>query len=284
MGLIELFNDAILESVDDKDNFNEIGPNTHKYYLPNDYAIKIKRIFDEHHWDSKELTPKNDEHLPFCSVASSARLAFVDVSRRGDYEGVEFEEKMFNDFCTIAPTKMDIIIHKVCYECKCQEIVDGEKETLRVSYLNHKKSLLFKELNIKKGSVDIKTAYKKDGSVDYQYLSFSCKNLNINIDKTYSDLHFNLKQMICHLIAMANSKKGYHTLQYIIYIPKLEIINQSNEFMKIYSELIKEIDEIFKPESEIMLFAHRHAINVPRPLYKTVNDFRIISNFEEIYR
>ena len=244
----------------------------------------IVPIFDEHGWDSKELSPKNNKNLPFCSAASSARLAFADISRRGDYKGVSFEEKLYNDFCTIAPTKMDVIINSICYECKCQEIVEGEGEVLRVSYLYHKKSRLFKEFNADKGYISIGEKRTKKGKLKYRYLVFSCRNLNIDIDKNYDELHFNLKQMICHLIAMANSEKVYDTLQYVIYVPKLHIIDKTPEIKQMYSELVNEVDKIFDGKTEVSMFAKRHGIELPKPIYKTIDDFQIVESFEEIYR
>ena len=292
--ILSRFIELVKLCVDDK-SYNDFDTSrgTRTYY-PNSYAGYAKSAFDAHindGWgDSKELEkPKRGEHLSFCSVASSARLCFLDFYEKQRIGHLKLETPMPNDFCPQFPTKMDAIVLDICYECKCQEVVDGEKELLSISYQASKESILFKEFHIKDdGEYEIiKRKTKDEETGEYKekdFLDFSCKDLNIDIDKQYYQLHINLKQMICHLIAMANSKLEHKpsVLQYVIYIPQLKLIDENKEIKQVYKELIDEFEKILDPQTKIQKFASLHGITIKEPVYKTVEDFNQVFDFKNI--
>ena len=90
--------------------------------------------------------------------------------------------------CESRPTQMDAVIGDTNYECKCQEIVSKSHTPLRESYLN---SDLFKEFGV------------LDYTVRSGDLVFDVEKLGINMEgkNDYAHLHFDLKQLICHLFA-----------------------------------------------------------------------------------
>ena len=60
-------------------------------------------------------------------------------------ESFEFEKPLYNDVSS-APTKMDAVDGLTFYECKCQEVVNGEHELLRKSYYTKKSSKLLSNI------------------------------------------------------------------------------------------------------------------------------------------
>ena len=298
--LLNLFNDLIYQSLPEEEKAKIPGsPSYHRFYYPNDWEIveRAKTFFDNQpktlfgtyrtENGSKELAPKNGRRLPFCSCASSARLCYLDFVETHDVRGVVLEVPMPNDFCALAPTWMDAVVLPTCYECKCQEIVNGEGETFRKSYWLHKNSKLFQEFGL---SLDkernVKSHFKDNGELDYEWLDFSCADLKIDLPGQYYELHFNLKQLICHLIAMANSafSPSPSKLQYVIYVPRIDLIDSHLEMKSLYQSLIHEVDRIWAQGSAISSFAKRHGIELPRPVYKTVDSIQEVTDFESKYR
>ena len=206
-----------------------------KYYFENkDYGDALKACFDKKEIDSKEFN--GTPHYPYykiCSVSSSARLCFLYFINKGN---VEFEVQLPNPLGG-NPAQPDAKIGNTYYECKCQEIVDGEKETLLDGYNEF--------LNYYFGITKL-------GNL---------KDMGVNYDKDYDKTHFNVKQLFTHLIAIAENNKDTKeeiTLQYIFFTPKEEL--QSESTKRVYKELKEEIAAIW--ESDMMKNFYKKCPNI----------------------
>ena len=253
--LMQEFNVAVSNSVVYKKNLTNIGD--FKFYYSAEYGEKIVSFLKHNRVDSKE-TDKGS----LMSASSSARLCtnyFYDDVKK---ESFEFEKPLYNDVSS-APTKMDAVDGLTFYECKCQEIVNGEHELLRKSYYTKKSSKLFKDFSI--SNIKIRPHFNKYGKQDFEYLEFNLIDLGINYHGKYHDINFNVKQLICHLIAIANqtSDEEQKNLVYLIFRPKKEIINQSESLKDLYKKLDEQFDAILKSEKiQAFISPKRHNINL----------------------
>lgn len=274
---LDYFDNLILDSVDYKGHRCKRFPN-HLYYA-DEYADAIKDYFDNA--DPKIIsfeTNLSEEYnnIPICAFASSGRLCYLDFRNRlkeNKVGRIIFEMPLHNDHTkSTRPTKMDAVDldNNVYYECKCQEIRGKNKDGLRVSYRGCSK--LFNKIGIEHYEEDT-----PDG-----YLSFRMSELGIilNDDPLYTNLHFDVKQLICHIIALANKKDGKKkTLQYVIYKPKQESIDENRYAKALYQELDTEIEVIFKKGTKIDKFCDDKNINLVKPEYvyiNTIKDFNYL--------
>jgi len=251
LSLMNIFNIAVKDSVQSNKNLKNIG--NHKYYYSKVYDEKIQKYLKEKGVESLE-----SEKGSLRSTSSSARLCtnyFYD-------ENVEFEKPLKNDI--FSTTKMDAVAGNIYYECKCQEIVNGEHEYLRQSYEN-KPSKLFKEFGVK--NIYMSSHFKKDGTEDYKYCEFDLKDIGINLDGKYYEINFNVKQLICHLIAIANNTNDNEEkiLRYIIFVPKAEIIDQNSLLKDLYQTLDSQFKAILNSPN-IKGFIARHNIKIEMKL------------------
>lgn len=236
--LMQEFNKAVFDSVVYKKDLKDIGG--FKFYYSKEYGRKIDYFLSINNVVSKE---KDKGSL--MSASSSARLCtnyfYNDVKK----EGFEFEKPLYNDVSN-TPTKMDAVDNLTFYECKCQEIVNGEHELLRKSYYTKKSSKLFKEFSV--SNLEIKKHFHKDGKLDFEYCDFDLKDIDINYPGKYHDINFNVKQLICHLIAIANEtpKEIQKNLKYLVFIPKREIIENSVALTELYKKLDQQFKAILK--------------------------------------
>lgn len=257
---LDLFIKAIKDDLlDNGEPLGELSKGTRFYYYNNyhgsQYGDNLKQVFEKRGIMSKEFTlmRKNPNHYKICSIASSARLCFLYF--QGD-KNIEFEAHLQNPTGSGNPSQPDAYDkeNNIFYECKCQEIVDGENETLSESYA----PLLKTYFNIDKININIYekniSAYLPDWGIDY----------NEDYDKT----HFNVKQLFTHLLALAkepNIKNGTQ-LQYIFFTPK-------DENLKIYKELKAEIKAIWESEPiRYFLTLMDGKILLPPPKYQSVNE------------
>ena len=225
--LMNLFNRAVYENVQYKNGITDIGD--YKYYYSKEYGKRIGNYLINNNVDSKEI-----EKGSLCSTSSSARLCTNYF-----YEDDVVFEKPIHNGVSNAATKMDAVKEKekIFYECKCQEIVYGEHERFTETY---KKSKLFQEfIDIKK--IEVKPRKNKTG-----LCIFDLKDLGIDYHGKYYDINFNVKQLICHLIAIAHDydDKDRKTLQYIIFRPKTD----NAEILDLYDKLDKQFKAIQNSE------------------------------------
>ena len=218
-----------------------------KYYFKNeDYGDALKAYFDSKPIKSKEFngTPYHSDYYKICSVSSSARLCFLYFVNK---KSVEFEVHLPNPLGG-NPAQPDAKIKNTYYECKCQEIVDGEKETLLKGY-NELLNYYF-------------------GITKLGYL----KDMGVNLDKDYDKTHFNIKQLFTHLIAIAENNKGVKEemiLQYLFFTPKEEL--QSKSTKNVYKELKKEISAIWNSEMIKHFYQKCPKIRLGKPQFEPVN-------------
>ena len=240
--LMQEFNIAIARSVNYKKDLINIGND--KFYYSSQYNQRISDYLKSLGVESKEVDKGS-----LGSASSSARLCtnyFYD-------DEVCFEKKIYNDV-SYTPTRMDAVSDLTFYECKCQEIVYGERELLPMSYLLNASSTLFHEF-------DIKNIKRKDGSGNY--CDFSLRDLGIDLDGQYYEINFNVKQLLCHLIAIANSYSDdkLKTLKYIIFTPSKEIVNHSEALKDLYQRLDQQYQAIIKSRN-IINFINKHNIKI----------------------
>lgn len=235
------------------------------FYYENDYAEPIKKYFKCRNIKSFEALCKKNNLTRICSLASSARLCFIDFMSQKESGEIEFEKSMSNDISSI--TKFDAAVGNVYYECKCQEIINRGYEVLKSSYLN---SALFNEFEVK--DIDVREKrYEKTNKV-ISYLIFSLNSIGIKLDGNYNSTRFSVKQLICHLIALANNNYGVQkTLQYIIYKPSLEYIEDDKKLKKVYETFEKEVAAIWDSKN-IKKFISNHNILLPKPIYKYIDE------------
>lgn len=232
LSLMQEFNIAVSESVQYKNGLKNIG--NYKYYYPKSYGERVKRFLKDLGVDSKE-----DSKNSLSSAASSARLCTNYFYERAIEKKIEFEKPLHNDVW-ITPTKMDAVAGLTFYECKCQEIVYGEHELLPKSYNERQSSELFKEFEI--SNVQL---HENGSSCD-----FSLKDSGINYPGKYYDINFNVKQLICHLIAIAHDydSEEKKTLKYIVFKPKKESISKSVALKDLYDRLDQQFKAIVESQ------------------------------------
>jgi len=266
ISLMNEFNIAVAESVIYKKYLKNIG--NYKYYYSKEYGKRIKEYLKNLGVDSKE-----DSKESLRSTSSSARLC-TNYFYNDD---VEFEKPISNDVSN-AKTKMDAVKGNIFYECKCQEIVNGEHEYLRQSYYTKKTSKLFKEFNIE--NIEIKQHYDAEGNADYKYCDFTLKDIGIDYSGKYYEINFNVKQLICHLIAIAHDYPGQNekVLKYIIFKPKQELIEKSERLKKLYDTLELQFKAIIDSDNiKAYISENNHNIKIEK-----VNVYidKVIEHFE----
>lgn len=266
MDLRSEFDAAIRESLEYTGHLNKNRPDG-KYY-EDAYAQPIRDYFESKKRKSYELNySEKYKCTPICALASSGRLCYLHFRYK---EGAEFETALSNGICASRPTYMDAVIGDTYYECKCQEILYKSHSPLRRSYLE---SELFKKFEV------------KNYTINNENLVFDVRKLNIKMkgDNDYARLHFDLKQLICHLIAIANNNNNTQkVLQYVFFKPNREVIKKYPRVEKLYEELDAEIKAICASDTAISKFAEKHYINIAEPVFielKDVKDFV----YEDLY-
>ena len=272
MDLQEEFDQAIWESLADKDeeHLNRNEERKNKYYA-DEYAEPIKEYFKNHAVESFEVNySKRWKCTPVCAFASSARLCYLYFM---DDDEITFEAPLDNDLpASTIPTKMDAKKGNKNYECKCQEIVGASHTPFSPRYLDSPLfQSFFQNFNDQKGSISKVTkriSDKKTGKTrTVEYLEFDVKELNIKFGKAkdYAHRHFDLKQLICHLIALANNKRADEevVLQYIFFTPNSECIEKYPKIKNLYDKVLEgELDAILAEGTSISQFAKYHKIKI----------------------
>ena len=285
MDLQQEFDLAIKESLFycEEEHFNQ-NRKDGKYY-DDEYAnqIKNREFYKKKRFKSFELNPNpRYKCTPICAFASSARLCYLYL---GEDNSLNYEVPLDNDLrSSSVPTKMDAKKGIINYECKCQEIVDSSHTPFSPQYLDSPLfQSLFEDFNVQKGFISIVTKEipdKKTGKTrTVKYLKFDVKELKIDYGKAkdYAHLHFDLKQLICHLIALANNKDAQEkaVLQYIFFTPNEESINKYSKVKRLYTILEKELNAILSNGTSVSKFAEKHKIEIcyERVELKKVKDF-----------
>ena len=248
------FNFYMKESVNDECKKLIIDIGNYKYYYDNSYSEIISHYFLKRCFVSKELSFKNEsKHIPICSISSSARLCFLYFLEKCKDDNFMLEQSfpiMKKNGSILTYAHPDSIVKNVYYECKAQEIVEGEDERLKKSYLDSAQYFdeLFEDVSVI--------------SINNGYLEFSMHALGVNLNKKYYETKINVKQLICHLLALANktyeSKKEWK-LKYLLFRPSKRY---DKELVDIYNELDNEIDLLFNTPNKITKFCKEHSIEI----------------------
>ena len=280
------FFDALYRSIEPQhvENLKGINDGIKEYYKKQ-YGEVFAEEFRERSISSLELPHKENEKkksdipAPICSLASSGRLAFLHYMN----SGYEFEKSLCNDLPQPSHTKIDVYDERkhsaVYYECKCQEIIGTSHGLLRDTYL---KSDLFLEM-IGNKNPQFPTCQRIIKGKKYYFLQFNLNELGVNIDAQYNKTHFDVKQLICHLIAIAVANdekikkmkeetpnvepKWESELKYVIFKP--DEIYLSDVLKLLYKELEKEIECINKSQ-KITNFCKTHHIRLSAPYYMNI--------------
>lgn len=279
----DIFEKAIWESLDGN---LKVYKREDRYYYKEDYKKYFVKVYDIKH--SKELTfNKKSKTSPICSIASSGRLCALYFHNIKNKKPVSFEEGLCLDI-KYAKAWLDAKEGNTYYECKCQEILGRSHDLLSENYLN---SNLFKDLINGYKEEDIKIIEKLVDGKTKKFIIFDVKLLGIELDAykrtkgNYNNFHFDIKQLICHLIALAKAnqegKKKILQLQYVFFVPKNY---KGGTFKDVYDRLDNEIDKI-KDSKKIKKFCENHNIELfgknGQPIFYEVNNLKSDKAIEE---
>ena len=255
------------------------------YYYENFYAKKIKEYFKKNGVKSLETVySKRTKTTSICSFLSSGRFCYnyfrKFMNESGD-EFIKFEHPLYNDLPSahLYPTKMDAANPNAgnYYECKCDEITASKHDLLSVSY--KEKSKLFQEFGInnikltepkidKNGHEHVHIMFPASELVDFGCLSEEYPKYK---DCLYNELCFDLKQCICHLIALANTE-GPRNLIYIVFVP-----DKNN--LDYYPALMEKEMKCIKNSKKIQNFLKTHNISFSWE-FVSIGDVEDINYFE----
>lgn len=253
--LMEIFNKRMVESISEEyQNRAKDINGKFKFYYDNSYAVKIYSYFVKRGFNSKELWFKNgSKNIPMCSISSSARLCLLYFLKNHKDENFLLEQSYpiyKNDNNTVlTQAHPDAILKNTYYECKAQEVVKGENEKLKASYSNLD---CFKEL------VDVNSIRKVKDELDFDMTS-----LGVNIKKKYYDLKLDVKQLICHLLAIAGETTKTNekwVLKYLIFRPSRRF---DEDVKEIYKELDYEFESILNSNT-IKEFCKKYHISIEK--------------------
>lgn len=270
MSLAKEFALAVRESLQDLDESRLNQQRNDGKYYEDKYAEPIKRYFSECGVSSLETRySARWKCTPVCAIASSARLCFLYFGKNA-----AFEKGLKNDLKPPSTTKMDAAVGESFCECKCQEILSTSHAPLNERYLG---SDLFGKFGVKKYT--LKPMVSTDGETirAWNALQFDVAELGIKYEKPvdYTRLHLDLKQMICHLIAIANECKGKPAvLRYVFFTPNRAQIKKYLKVAALYEELKREWSAVTAPGTAISEFAAEHGIKIAKPEYVEIGSVK----------
>lgn len=227
------------------------------FYYEDAYAIKIKDYFEKRGIKSLETNyNKKSKTTSICSFLSSGRFCY-NYFRSKEIKTIEFETPIYNDLPTAKqfPTKMDAVdpSKNRYYECKCDEITAKHHDLLSTSYRDNSKLFsqfginnIVKEHETKKGRLSFPASALVDfGSLVDEHPEYK--------DCCYNELRFDLKQFICHLIALAGVD-GHKELIYVVFVPDKDKLDE-------YPALMKKEMQCIKSSKKIVNFLDKHDIS-----------------------
>ena len=239
MTKLDLFNELIRKSIKSSDE-KTFEVSNKRFYYPNKYAKGIENYYRYTKRESKEFnsfqTSWGYECFKICSVASSARLAFLKLALK---RNIKFEWHLVNGATKTKKewngpkrndAQLDAYDGNSFYECKCQEILET-KTKLSKSYYPLLKEYFEIEIN---------------NSSQKNYVP-SLKEMKIdNSNKKYTETLFDIKQLFTHLCAIIkcnNELQRDVKLHYIFFKPSDKHLKET-PLESLYDELEKEIKAI----------------------------------------
>lgn len=185
--------------------------------------LKKRNLYSS--FDKREL-PENNKKPHMLSVASSSRLCCLYFQNRN----IVFE-KGLSVGVKSAKAQLDAFDESkgIYYECKCHEFFDKHQK-LRKSYQNR-----------------LSECFGIHGQIKDEKIELSLQNFGIDGYKSSGnsiyELHFDMKQLICHLLGL--EKNGGGKLQYILFTPSEKLIKENVWCLDLYEKLHEEIQIIW---------------------------------------
>lgn len=301
------FDKKIKKSFDLQDGyFSTVNEN----YFDEKYKEKLKvileqsKVFDKYinEWKPPSHHKKNKNLVKMCSIASSSRLCFLYF-----YERIEKAEIEVEKICPIkliaSQTKAHLDAYdkenNIYYECKCHEICTSNHYMLKDKYGEILKKIF--DITISEDNIIAKERKGKnekyiklslnDLGIETEDESFNNylnalkridKNIKINVkNRSVYKLHFDVKQLICHLIGIKNNNETgkEKILKYIFFTPKDELIECDKDIKNLYEVLEIEFSMI-KNSRKISQFLEENGIKLEYETIPVTNvDDIVIKNF-----
>lgn len=277
-----IIRDNLIE--DDKKNKALLRLNDPKfdcYYTDaayNDFLNDMERDFrtaflDYTNGQGHETAPRRNGPPKMASVASSSRFCYYAL--RNGAKAVGGGDKIkFEKACEIKKLRTAAQLdaydeeNNIYFEVKCHEIFDGS-ERFRPSYIN-----FFKNVNTDFG-FDAINYYGANAKGEFYIDIYDGKRIDIP--------RFNVKQFICHLIAIsANKEKDTPaTLAYLFFKPKHS--RYHNEIDVVFEELKSSIKLAFDND-HIRHYCKKHKIKLKAfAEYDTIMQELTNANIEVLY-
>lgn len=177
------------------------------------------------------------KRVKICSVASSARLAFLKFRSN---ENIEFEKVLDNQGCKPHLDAYDSSVNEY-YECKCHEIVKPHPILLSKDPYERLIKDIFDVTGLKtddKDNTKIVLSYDKFGIDETKFP----KNRKVKYLPTGT--YFDFKQFVCHVIGLVGDPtvKEKPTLHYVFFLPDDEYMNGVvKQWEDTFVEYVKEL-------------------------------------------
>ena len=233
-------------------------------YFNSKYKNELKKKIDDSNlyikFPRREFNSNKKRLIKICSVASSSRLTFL-----------YFYNQMCKNIKLEYPCKNGVHgnsyfdaydeQNNIFYECKCHEICNKSGHSkLSIAYKSKLENLF-----------DIKNL-KKDKTNKHFEISFGDLRVNDCSKESCSTsiykLHLDVKQLICHLIAMQNdeSDKEKH-LQYIFFVPDEYNNKKDKNVNELYKSLVSEWKAVINSKSFKAFKTKNKNIFIEEPIF-----------------
>ncbi|MCQ2796532.1 MAG: hypothetical protein MJ213_04480 [Bacilli bacterium] len=237
------------------------------HYFDEEYAHALgKYLGDNGEKLMNEFVDLGQGRTKICSVASSARLCalyFANGRVSDPTPNGEFEKCFPIKGVVGIPPHLDYYSAdtNTCYECKCHEILDDHSsDKLKIKY---KKAVtpLFMNKDFKYDNEFIYPTLEDLGMDDKELLS----KLELKPTDSIYCLHFNVKQLLTHLMGLLSSNPVNIKLQYVFFYP---VCGHTTWGRSLYETLENEIKLIMK--SYTLYCAANHGVIFLDPVYVEV--------------
>lgn len=246
------FDNLVLHSLNNK---RHVIPNT-VYYDMEYYNCLYKELSKRDLISNykREFRRYSHNRIKICSVASSARLCFLNFV----YNNYTFEKDLIIQGVAGGIAHLDAFDNIDTYiECKCREITNKHTDKLSTAYESQLKEC-FNIVNIRNNINDKK-------------IELFLPDFGIPREESIYNLSFDFKQLICHLLGLANNNGG--KLQYIFFTPNNHLIELNKSCQKLYENLRSEITEIWNCPV-IQTMCSKYKITLLQPIYIQISHVR----------
>jgi len=243
-----------------------------EHYFNNKYRSELIKLQKDDGVYAKfrglEYRKFGEGQTKICSIGSSSRLYYFH-NRKKLKDGFEFEftEYHFNgdngdDNCAHFDGKEG----KVLFEAKCQELLTTSHSGLKKDFYDK----LVKEGFGIDTDFKTKTIVKDEKEQTIIVPTQSQFNIGKKDNSSIYNMHFDVKQLITHLLALGarQDKSEVVTLQYVLFKP----IDDENESLKknLYDVVDDEFESI-RTSRVFSKFLDKNAISLPKIKYVVIN-------------